>query len=825
MTIAALRRYDTFSRFFHRLKDRTGFHVSLSGPRLNCPIRQDRTRTPITTFYHSFLRPFSMKFSHSLQLNSVPEWVDHYVDYGLLKKAIYEAEKLQLNSPVIGNRKSEISIPLKDQDANRHFLALIDKELTKVTKWYDLKSAEFLDRYHRMNLEGDDAPARRRGSTKKPHVAVVNEKTSLLSGVDDENPRHSSMSVDLELGNTNIYDVDIEQIAKSKASLKERLIDIFVKLSEIRSFADLNWEGIRKALKKYDKVTGNNLKTEYLDNVASQASPYQKENVHKVKEAHDSVVMAYARLTNAADERAANRELSSYLKDVVVYERNTVWRDMVSRDRRQTTLHVEAPADEVDKSTSSNWKKFINKQVIVIPIALLILLLSALFLPIDAVEPRLCLSILIFASIMWCSEAIPLFVTAMIVPALIVFFRVYRKTENGQFIRMTAHEATKQMFADMFSTYIMLLLGGFTIAAALSKYNIAKLIATQVLSRAGTRPGVVLLANMFVATFLSMWISNVAAPVLCFSLIQPILRTLPRDSHFSSCLILGIALASNLGGMASPIASPQNLITIDSMKDAPPSWAKWFAVALPIVILGNLATWAVLMGVYRPWGTKIVPIRAGMKEKFIWKHWFIIIITLVTIILWCAESSIENYVGDMSILAILPLAAFFGAGILSKDDFNSFLWTVVMLAMGGAALGKAVASSGLLNLLVSHVSGTVDKMSIYAVYVVLTGLVMVVATFISHTVSALVILPVVYTIGLDMGRSNLLVFGCGLCCSAGMGLIVSGFPNINAAAQEDEVGRRYLTSIDFIKSGVPASILVWGLIISIGYGTLVAVGY
>lgn len=66
----------------------------------------------------------------------------------------------------------------------------------------------------------------------------------------------------------------------------------------------------------------------------------------------------------------------------------------------------------------------------------------------------------------------------------------------------------------------MLLLGGFTIAAALSKYHIAKLMATFVLSKAGTRPRTVLITNMFVAMIASMWISNVAAPVLCFSIIQ-----------------------------------------------------------------------------------------------------------------------------------------------------------------------------------------------------------------------------------------------------------------------------------------------------------------
>jgi phosphate transporter len=72
----------------------------------------------------------------------------------------------------------------------------------------------------------------------------------------------------------------------------------------------------------------------------------------------------------------------------------------------------------------------------------------------------------------------------------------------------------------MWTPVIMLLLGGFTIAAALSKYNIAKMMATFVLSKAGTKPRTVLLTSMAVATFASMWISNVAAPVLCFSIIQ-----------------------------------------------------------------------------------------------------------------------------------------------------------------------------------------------------------------------------------------------------------------------------------------------------------------
>jgi len=106
----------------------------------------------------------------------------------------------------------------------------------------------------------------------------------------------------------------------------------------------------------------------------------------------------------------------------------------------------------------------------------------------------------------------------MLVPFLAVILRVVRSDDTHR--RLDTKRATAYVFSAMWTPVIMLLLGGFTIAAALSKYSIAKLMATFVLSKAGTRPRTVLLTNMFVALVASMWISNVAAPVLCFSIIQ-----------------------------------------------------------------------------------------------------------------------------------------------------------------------------------------------------------------------------------------------------------------------------------------------------------------
>ena len=113
-----------------------------------------------------------------------------------------------------------------------------------------------------------------------------------------------------------------------------------------------------------------------------------------------------------------------------------------------------------------------------------------------------------------------MFVTALIVPFLVVVLQVLREPlPNGQYRRLTPKEATARIFADMFSPVIMLLLGGFALASALSKHHVAQWLAQIVLSRAGSSPHYVILANMLVSTLFSMFISNVAAPVLCFSLI------------------------------------------------------------------------------------------------------------------------------------------------------------------------------------------------------------------------------------------------------------------------------------------------------------------
>jgi phosphate transporter len=151
---------------------------------------------------------------------------------------------------------------------------------------------------------------------------------------------------------------------------------------------------------------------------------------------------------------------------------------------------------------------------------------------------------------------------------------------------------------------------------------------------------------------------------------------------------LGIALASCIGGLTSPISSPQNIITISIMQPNP-GWGNWFAASLPIAIITVVTTWACLLLYFKP--HRITPCLNTIKaQEFAFPSLtqiFITVICLATIGLWCSETAIQNFWGDNGVIAAIPFVLFFGTGVLAKTDLNNFLWPVVILAQGGMALG------------------------------------------------------------------------------------------------------------------------------------------
>ncbi|KAK7629442.1 plasma membrane phosphate transporter-like protein Pho87 [Phyllosticta citricarpa] len=843
------------------------------------------------------LEDAEMKFSHSIQFNAVPDWSSNYIAYSNLKKLIYQLEK-QVNQragPDLPDAESSPLLASPADDPDKTFATALDHELEKIKAFYEAKEMEvfteleatlheverYLNTQEAFDLDDEDGAPPSRQSSGKRKASVfgfgfgkrrksimgnsiaedaeaesdedADESAALRKTRSKDGVRRSSISSNgikrrRSLAFDDENDMSFSALYDSIITIKKRTVGLYVNICELRSYLQLNRTGFSKVLKKYDKIMDRSLKSAYISKNVETAYPFRQSTMDKLSANLARVEQAYADLCTEGDVATAKGELRLHLREHVVWERNTVWREMIGIERkaqaanlgiRQTMLGRDAEGkprlqgDDPEIATKEiqtpvgryTCPRWLVSSTFYTLIAILAIFLVLLLVPImDVPEQQNCLALVIFVSLLWATEAIPLFVTSLLVPFLVVVLRVVR-AESPPHTRLNSKAAASYIFAAMWTPVIMLLLGGFTIAAALSKYNIAKMMATFVLSKAGTRPRTVLLTAMFVAMFASMWISNVAAPVLCFSIIQPILRNLPAESDMSKALLLGIALSSNIGGAASPIASPQNLIALQNMAPQP-GWGIWFFIALPVCIISVLLIWVLLLATFRPGrNTTIVPIRR-MKDRFTGIQYFISGVTLLTIVLWCVTHQLEPYLGDMGVVAIIPLVLFFGTGILTKEDFNNFLWTIIILAAGGLALGKAVSSSGLLATIAARITDRVEQLSLYGVLVVFAALILVVATFISHTVAALIVLPLVKEVGQAMAEPhpNLLVMGSVLMCSAAMGLPTSGFPNMTAIMLENEVGNRYLKVRHFITRGVTASVLTFGVVVTIGYGLMLAAG-
>ena len=105
--------------------------------------------------------------------------------------------------------------------------------------------------------------------------------------------------------------------------------------------------------------------------------------------------------------------------------------------------------------------------------------------------------------------------------------------------------------------------------------------------------------------------------------------------------------------------------------DDPLDWLSWFAVALPVSGISIMLIWLMLLVSYKPTKTidgedLVIKEIRPTHEKFTLKQYWVTFVCIVTIGLWCVEKQIEPYVGDMGIIAIIPIVAFFSTSVLRK---------------------------------------------------------------------------------------------------------------------------------------------------------------
>lgn len=123
-------------------------------------------------------------------------------------------------------------------------------------------------------------------------------------------------------------------------TLKKRIINLYVSVCELRSFIQLNQTGFGKVCKKYDKTLDRKLKKDYLEKKVKPAYPFQSSTLDHLNDNLQRVEEAYAGIVTKGDVDTARSELRLHLREHVVWERNTVWREMIGIERKAQAANL-----------------------------------------------------------------------------------------------------------------------------------------------------------------------------------------------------------------------------------------------------------------------------------------------------------------------------------------------------------------------------------------------------------------------------------------------------------------------------------------------------
>lgn len=412
------------------------------------------------------------------------------------------------------------------------------------------------------------------------------------------------------------------------------------------------------------------------------------------------------------------------------------------------------------------------------------------------------------ACLLWITEALPLFATAL----LIIGLEVLLLANPGQWRGLGFETKTSPPFTyflePLADPIIVLFLGGFMLAKAAVKRGVDAALASWVLRFFGNTPPQLMLGMMVITAFFSMWMSNTATATMMLTLLPPLFAQLPGEARFQKGMLLAIPFAANIGGMGTPIASPPNAVAVSALSrsGAPITFLEWMAVGLPFALLMLLVAYQLLYRSYRPIDAqqKLTIDNKPIDSKGL----YVIAIFSTTILLWLTE---QWHQLPTAVVALIPIVAFTATGLLNKNDINSLEWNILLLIAGGIALGRGISATGLdlwLVQLLPH-----ESAYMLTVLVLLT---LLLSTFISNTATANLLIPIGITIAVSGTAGTALyvqqmAISIALSASLAMALPVSTAPNTIAYAQGS------LTTPDFVKRGAVIGLLGAGLISLITY--------
>ena len=452
----------------------------------------------------------------------------------------------------------------------------------------------------------------------------------------------------------------------------------------------------------------------------------------------------------------------------------------------------------------------------------------------DPLKPQLntMAAIAVMMAILWITEAIPLPVTSLIP---LIFFPLLGLL------------SAEEIASSYMNSIIFLFLGGFLIAIAMEKWELHKRIALKIITIFGGTPKSIILGFMASGALLSMWISNTATALMLLPIGISVITKLEdqfgqkKTHQFTIILLISIAYSCTLGGVATLIGTPPNLVMVKMLNvffpEAPSiTFGNWMLLALPISILMLTLTAVLLTKILFKIDNEIKLDKNFIKEeykqlgKFSFEEKAVSIVFIVTTILWIFRSNI--FFGFMTLPGwsnLLPTAEYIDDGtvaitmafvlflipsksgksfLLDVNAFTKIPWGVILLFGGGFALAKGFTSTGLSLFIGEQLKG-LQNISPFAIVIISAFTISLLTELTSNTAVTQMILPIAASVSVAIGLNPiLLMITVTLSASMAFMLPVATPPNTIIFA-----GGRIRT-IELAKSGFALNI-VGAIVISV----------
>lgn len=443
-----------------------------------------------------------------------------------------------------------------------------------------------------------------------------------------------------------------------------------------------------------------------------------------------------------------------------------------------------------------------NIKLLAGPLAALLIVMLADLSPGNPMVTRMA-AITVWMAIWWLTEVVHLAVTALIP---IVFLPMLGIAEP----KVVAFQYMDQI--------IFLFIGGFLISFAIERWGLHERIALRILRVVGTRSDRILMGVMLTSYIISMWISNTATVMMLLSAVLAIIYMTgqlsgesTQQKDFAKALLIGLAYSATLGGMATLVGTPPNMVFFRSYQEAYPenadmNFAAWFAIGFPVSLIMIVCCYFIIRRLFLHKGfshglTHDYFINAYNRlGPFSFEQRIVAFVFVATAFLWFTRADIDfggfvfpgwnnlfpypDFIQDSTVAVFMALLLFVipsknepGTTLLQWKDAVKLPFDIILLFGSGFALAKGFEVSGLSDWLATKLRIFEDTNQV----VMIMGIVIVVCViseFASNVASIQLVIPILIAFQKELDISPLvLMVPATLAASLGFMLPVATAPN------------------------------------------------